>query len=192
MAVATFDFSNLIIKAQDFDDINAGPDIYSEWKRQLTTAPTSLKSGAPPAFDVSVGGNDIGSGQTISPYFFLRNDLGWRVEPAAGSGELTINGNLFPFDTALASFQSDAGGGDTVLIKQVVSPQSITDAAGSAALARLVDFAQNKLITDPVTGKITLFEDDGLVVQLEGDLFEDAAGTIPYRGQGAERRNRMT
>ena len=97
--------------------------------------------------------------------------------------------NIFAFDLNLPLFTSNGAG--TVLIKQVVSPQSITDASAVTDLAQLVDFAQNKLHTDPITGKITLFEDDSLTVQLQGDLFEDIAGTIPYRGRGAERRDRM-
>jgi hypothetical protein len=190
MANALFDFTNLIIKAADFATMNAEKDIYSTWKNLLLIGPSALNVGAPPAFEVSVGGNSIGGGQEISPYFFVRNDLGWRIEPAAGSGELQIDGNLFAFDLTVPLFQADIGGG-TVLVKQVVSPQSITDASAVADLAQLVSFARDKLITDPVTGKITLYEADGMTVQLQGDLFEDAAGTQPYRGQGAERRDRM-
>jgi hypothetical protein len=48
------------------------------------------------------------------------------------------------------------------------------------------------MITDPVNGTITLYDDDGTTILLQGSLFEDAAGTQAYRGQGAERRERMT
>jgi hypothetical protein len=189
MSVATFDFTNLIIKPQNFLAMDAGPDIYSEWKRLLLTGPTS-NAGAPPAFDVSVGGNDIGNGQTISPYFFMRNDLGWRIEGPVGSGELTINGNLFLSDVNTAGFQADSGGG-TVLIRQVVSPQSITDAGQDQTLALLVKLLRNKLTTDPVTGDITLFDDDSTTVLLQAPLYEDIAETQLYRGRGAEVRDRM-
>ena len=75
MSVATFDFTNLIIKAQDFVTMDAEADIYSEWKRLMSDeVATALRMGAPPAFEVSVGGNPIGGGQSISPYFFVRND----------------------------------------------------------------------------------------------------------------------
>lgn len=50
---------------------------------------------------------------------------------------------------------------------------------------------RNKQITDPVFGTNTVFDDDGTTVLVSGDLFEDAAGTQPYRGQGAERRERL-
>ena len=191
MTVATFDFATLTIKAQDFVTMDVGTDIYSEWKRLVQAGPAQVRMGAPPAFDISVGGNPIGGGQTISPYFFLRNDLGWRFEAAAGSGELTISGNMFPFDVNLLSFRADSGGG-TVLIRQQVSPQSITDAGQLAAIVLQNKIQTNKLLTDPVAGTITLFDDDGVTVLLQGNLFEDVAGLQSYRGQGAERRERMT
>lgn len=45
-----------------------------------------------PAFR-SVGGDDLGGGLLIPPYFFLLN--GWRVRPLEGNQNLTITGNLF-------------------------------------------------------------------------------------------------
>lgn len=189
MANMIFDFTNLTITAADFADIDAEKDIYSTWKTLLLTGPAALNVGAPIAFNESVGGNPIGGGKEISPYFFVRNDLGWRIRPATGSGELQITGNIFAFDLTLPLFTSNGAG--TVLIKQVVSPQSITDVSAVADLAQLIQFARNKLHTNPITGKIQLHSDDSLSVILEGDLFEDIAGLIPYRGQGAERRERM-
>lgn len=47
----------------------------------------------------------------------------------------------------------------------------------------------NKLVTDPTTGVATLYDDDGATPLETSDMFEDVAGTQPYRGQGAERRD---
>jgi hypothetical protein len=46
----------------------------------------------PPAFR-SVGGDDLGGGLSIPPYFFLTND--WRIRPLEGDHTLTVDGNLF-------------------------------------------------------------------------------------------------
>lgn len=46
----------------------------------------------PLAFQL-VGGNALGGGLFIPPYFFLMN--GWRVRPMEASHALTITGNLF-------------------------------------------------------------------------------------------------
>lgn len=191
MANLIFDFTNLTMTAADFADVVVEKDAYSLWKTLLLTGLAQLNVGAPPAFSVSVGGNDIGAGQNISPYFFVRNDLGWRIRPASGDGEVQFLGNLFPADTSIPLYEPNPASNDTVLIRSVVSPQSITDASAAADLLLLKQFALNKLHTDPITGKIQLFSDDGLTVILEGFLFEDIAGTIPYRGLGAERRDRL-
>jgi len=40
-----------------------------------------------------VGGDDLGAGLSIPPYFFLQNT--WRVRPMEANHNLTITGNLF-------------------------------------------------------------------------------------------------
>jgi hypothetical protein len=83
-----------------------------------------------PAFR-SVGGDDLGGGLSIPPYYFLTN--GWRVRPMEASHMLTISGNLFV-----------DGGGDpvvptvgafNVLTKLVVpmQAQGISVSGGSGA-----------------------------------------------------------
>jgi hypothetical protein len=46
----------------------------------------------------------------------------------------------------------------------------------------------NKMITDPVTGVASLYSDDGLTVDETSQMYEDAAGSQTYQGEGAERR----
>lgn len=54
-----------------------------------------------------------------------------------------------------------------------------------------LDVLMNKMITDPTTGIMTLYNDAG-VAMLTAQLYEDAAGLQTYRGKGAERRERLT
>jgi len=70
--------------------------------------------------------------------------------------------------------------------------QSIDISSLNAATLELVKAHFNKMITDPDTGVITIYDDDNVTPLRSGDLKEDKAGTQPYRGQGAERRERMT
>lgn len=60
-----------------------------------------------------------------------------------------------------------------------------------AQLIRIEKILRNKQVTDPVAGTMTVYDDDGSTVLLTGPLFEDAAGVQAYRGQGAERRERL-
>lgn len=61
-----------------------------------------------PAFSAT-GGDDLGGGLSIPPYYFLLN--GWRVRPMESSHDLTITGNLFvdgggvPVVNTLGTFQ---------------------------------------------------------------------------------------
>lgn len=51
--------------------------------------------------------------------------------------------------------------------------------------------AQNKTVTDPLTGLMTVYEDDSVTPALAAALFEDTSEAQPYRGQGAEVRRRL-
>lgn len=50
---------------------------------------------------------------------------------------------------------------------------------------------RNKTITDPNTGAMIVYASDGVTPFLAAQLYEDVAGTQTYRGQGAERRERL-
>lgn len=51
---------------------------------------------------------------------------------------------------------------------------------------------QNKMITDPDTGILTIYDDDDSTVLLSCNIYEDALGAQLYRGMGAELRERLT
>ena len=92
-------------------------------------------------------------------------------------------------------------GTDTVLLN---NEQWDTDALALARIPAIVDgvneatrivliekLLKNKLITDPDTGTLTLFDDDDSTPLLTGNLWENKGATQQYRGQGSERRDRM-
>lgn len=89
-----------------------------------------------PAFR-AVGGDDLGAGLSIPPYYFLVN--GWRVRPMEANQTLTLTGNLFvdgggdPVVPTLGSFN--------VLVKSVVPVQAqgiSTSGGGSVDIGALV------------------------------------------------------
>lgn len=196
-------------------------DIYSRWK-DWTLLGDNLKY--LPAFAASVGGNPLGGGLFLSGYFFLRNDLGWRIIPAQQNHELQIGGDLYPQDPD-DDFVTSPGGGVTVLVtfqRSAASYLTVTDGTGggtveaptanenaaavwdraSAAhtdpttmggmLRILGMLARNKTVTDPTAGTITVYDDDGVTPLFTAPLWEDVAGTQRYRGEGADRRDRLT
>jgi hypothetical protein len=70
-------------------ELDVRKDIYSPWKKWLQDF---HNTGFLPALR-TIGGEEIGTGTNISPYFFLLN--GWRIRPFEGDHQLVIQGNLF-------------------------------------------------------------------------------------------------
>jgi hypothetical protein len=64
-------------------------DIFRAWADWMLLSDNSKYQ---PAFSAT-GGDDLGGGLSIPPYYFLLN--GWRVRPMESSHNLTITGNLF-------------------------------------------------------------------------------------------------
>ncbi|WP_291810968.1 hypothetical protein, partial [Limnobacter sp.] len=44
-----------------------------------------------------------------APYFFCRNDLGWRIKMPQANGEIVLAGNLFPRDPNTELFLATTG-----------------------------------------------------------------------------------
>ena len=77
-----------------------------------------------------------------------------------------------------------------------VSSRASTSAAllsaDSDQLGRIEKILRNEMRTDPTTGILTILDDDNLTPFLSAPLWENLAKTIPYRGRGAEVRERLT
>ena len=74
-----------------------------------------------------------------------------------------------------------------------LSPQTLAAAVWSSAQGSfLYAVAHNRVVTDPSAGTFTVYADDDVTVLYVADLWQDAAGTTPYAGSGAERRDRIT
>jgi hypothetical protein len=195
MPAAIFDGPSLTITMPTVATYSAKADFYSDWKEWVKLGDNAKY---PPAFE-TLGGDPISGTENVAPYFFLRNDLGWRIKVPESDGEVTIDGNLFPRATNLPTFIPSLGA-FTVMVRLSVSSRAIAVTAGGGGLTSTQDarllliekLLRNKLITNPATGTMTLYDDDGSTVLLSGNIFEDAAGGTPYAGNGAERRERLT
>lgn len=170
-----FDFTNLIIEPKVSGTYEAKNDIYSDWKELLIELSTDpLVSGAPPAFD-TVGGDPISLTQEISPYYFLRNDLGWRLKAPEEDGEVIINGNIFPRDST-KTFLLPTIGAFTQLMRLVVSPQSITENLASMQadlkLIKQLTGGNATVSLDDLT--VTIFDEDGVTPLATYSISADA------------------
>jgi len=104
-AHANFDPVTKIITLTTAPDVNNEVsldvliDLYSDAKEDWLADPVLRRKFALPFR--TIGGDDLGGGLDAGAYFFLRNDLGWRIRPYEASHDLTITGNLYANDVNL-------------------------------------------------------------------------------------------
>ena len=176
------------------------------WSRWVDWQATGDNSKYPVAF-TQVGGDDLGSGLFIPVYMFLQN--GWRVRPMEANHTLIITGNLFvqgggvPLVQTLGAFNVSAqytvpvqaqgistSGGGGATADDVWAHASAVDLIAKMAVAHAI--LRNKTVTDPSTGAMTVYDTDGTTPLYTATLYEGVTTAQPYRGQGAERRERLT
>jgi hypothetical protein len=151
------------------------------------------------------GKADLGGGVSTAITVYLLDD--WQVQWYAGAYTATIGGgNLVAAGGDAVAYVS---GGPQVEITlsaaativngeggTAPSASEVADAvwqhASATSLLTKVDLAQailrNKTITDPQSGIMTVYDTDGSTPLLTAALYQDAAGSTPYAGAGAERR----
>lgn len=150
---------------------------------------------------------DLGGGRTSG--LVVRLNAPWQVE-FLGTGQRAIDGGILvggPGNQPVAStpgtqvilnrpadaFGVSTSGTPTPSALEVASAvwahSSATDLLSKVAVAQII--LRNKTITNPTTGTMTVFADDGVTPLLVANLYEDVGATQPYRGQGAEHRGRL-
>lgn len=103
-------------------------DIYSAWKRWVLD--NDANSAWEPAFRV-IGGDPIGPGLTVAPYFFLNTPAGWRIRPYESTHELRLTGNLYSEDPNLSLFAATLGAYTvTTVVERSASAQTVSVGSG--------------------------------------------------------------
>lgn len=185
MPQATFDGVNLKVNIPSTGDstitMDAQEDFYEPWKdflHQGTVAGNMNNKRFPQVFR-PVAGDDIVPG--IFKYagmFFLRNDLGWRFQLPDENVTLVLTGNMTLQDTSLPFFTARAGRTGSILgLANFVT--------NVEPLERIL---RNKHVLDPSTGVETIYATDGVTVLFTRNVYEDAAGAVPYDGTDAPHR----
>lgn len=156
------------------------------------------------------GGDPVGGGIYSPLYYFLLN--GWRVRPMESDHDLVITGNLVvegggtpvvrtlgPYQVNTAYVVPERAQGISTSGTPAPTASDVAAAVWSHANAVTLQdrvlicakILRNKTITDPVTGVMTVYDDDGTTVLFTAQMYEGAVVGQTYRGQGAERRERL-
>lgn len=117
---------------------------------------------------------------------------GYTVEFEDGQyGVVATGANSNLFDVVVDNQVSFLGNNSAGLVEAAVSGLTAGEAANLEMILKLI---RNRRETDPVAGKQRIYDDDSLTVLIEGDLFEDVAGTTPYgvTSTKVDRADRMT
>lgn len=93
----TFDGDNLVITLDTgVTVLDAEVDLYSAWKNWQLAGNMRF----PQAFR-TIGGDSLTPGVDAGAYFFIQNDLGWRIKPPEEDTTILLTGNLSPEDSSL-------------------------------------------------------------------------------------------
>jgi len=88
----------------------------------------------------------------------------------------------------------DANGAE-IDVRKPTAFTSVDRAASSSATQLsqedLLRLLRNKTVTDPATGIMTIYDEDGVTPLWTANIYEDATGLQPYRSDGIERRERL-
>jgi len=108
-----------------------------------------------------VGGDDLGGGLSIPPYFFLQ--AGWRVRPMEADHDLSVEGNLFvegggnPFVRTLGPYQVNVRSTVPVQAQGISTSGSTGPTAAEVADAvRAILFTELARIDAPVSTRSTM------------------------------------
>ena len=125
MADAIFDGTNLHITLPSIGSFDTQKEIYSAWKEWIRQGDNAKY---PPAFD-TIGGDPTDGDQVVAPYFFCRNELGWRIKMPLADGEIIVSGNLFPRDPTTSLFEQTSG--YDAFLRLQVSTKAVVVSTGS-------------------------------------------------------------
>lgn len=157
-------------------------DLYSDGKEDWLATPSLQKL----KFPIEPIGGNLVPGRVIGDSYVL--DYGWSIKPWEADHDLTIVGNLF---TQFPPLVDPSIGGYMVRVESIVSTlvEIRTDASAAADQALIRKLLTNKLVTNPTTGIMTIYDDDGITVLRQWDIWEDLAESQRYRSQGLEVRD---
>jgi hypothetical protein len=99
------------------------------------------------------------------------------IDSTCTAGTYIITGNCTVVDNSA---------GATVDVTGVIADGVTTEKA-----AIIEKILRNKTVTDPTTGIMTIYDDNDVTVLFQTTVYENVAGSQTYRGQGADRKDRL-
>lgn len=154
------------------------PRLYSEWKEWQLAAFQNM--GYPPAFR-SVGGDAITATLNNVPFFFLRNDYGWRLKPFESDHTINITGQLAAQDPTLPLTKPTTGG--FTVLGFNVQPVAQSIVSGSGVTQQDKDDIENQIFTRVIESTFTFEQVLRLLGAIAaGDIIQQPDGSYTIKG----------
>lgn len=117
-------------------------------------------------------------------------DSQWSVRLAGSNNNIfDVENGILVQNQVQVIAQNSAGG---QVIETGTSGLTATESSQLAEIDNVRKLMQNRMETDPVSGILTIYDDDDTTILYSGNIYEDVLASQLYRGQGIERRNRLT
>lgn len=115
----------------------------------------------------------------------------WKLQLYDATHELRLKGVLRTSDGSRFWIPPPTADGYAVIADPPNDVVSILP--DDETLLLIAKILRNRRETDPTVGKQRIYDDDSVTVLLEGDIYEDVAGTTPYDGTsvGIDRADRL-
>jgi hypothetical protein len=116
-------------------------------------------------------------------------------DTASATGVIRVQGSLAASEVGSDTFA--ATGRTTAISGPFAAVESTSDSFSAIGPGAIVDantiykLLANRQELDPVAGKFRVYQNDGITVFMEADAWEDAAGTVRYRGTVLRRIDRL-
>lgn len=128
-----FNGEDLIITLEaGVSEVDVRADLYTEWKNWQREDRTDGSSNRkyPPAFRTTAG-DPITQTLDSGGYFYIRNDLGWRIRPAEEHATILFTKNLVPEDPTLDTVVPTIGAYTVLILGLQPVTQNVDKIAGS-------------------------------------------------------------
>jgi len=117
-------------------------------------------------------------------------DSQWSVRLAGSNNNLfDVENNILVQNQVQVIAQNSAGG---IVVETGVSGLTVGESLQLAEIENVRKLLRNRMETNPTTGVLTVYDDDDIAILYSGNIYEDVLASQLYRGQGLERRNRLT
>lgn len=117
-------------------------------------------------------------------------DAQWSVRLSGSNNNIfDVQNGILVQNQVQVIAQNSAGG---IVVETGTSGLTVQESLQLAEIENVRKLLRNKMVTDPNTGILTIYDDDDTTVLYSGNIYEDAAATQLYRSRGLELRERLT